>query len=257
MDSSPFSLKGRKILITGASSGIGRATAKLAAAMGAVCIINGRDETRLNATLAELKGEVHKEMAMPLTPENCKELVTEAVNLVGPLNGFVHCAGIEKTMPFRMTELSDLHEIMSVNLDAFWEITRELVKKKNHEPEKLSVVGISSVAALHGSAGNSAYAASKGALISLVKSLASEYARQKIRFNCVCPGYIETPMLDNIKRLYKTEEEFEQAIVKRHALGLGTPEDVANAVVYMLSDASKWMLGCVINVDGGYIRSYE
>ena len=253
MTGSPFTLEGRKILITGASSGIGKAVAKRASELGAQCVINGRDETRLNTTRSELTGEGHKAIAMSLTPENCKELITKAVALVGPFNGFVHCAGIEKTMPFRMTELSDLHEIMSVNLDAFWEITRELVKKKNHEPGKLSIVGISSVTALHGSAGNSAYAASKGALISLIKSLASEYAGQKIRFNCVSPGYVETPMLDNIKRLYKTEEEFEQAIVKKHALGLGTPEDVANAVVYLLSNASRWVTGSVMNVNGGYL----
>ena len=254
MDSSPFSIKGQKILITGASSGIGRAVAKLAAAMGAVCVINGRDETRLNAVLAELAGEGHKAIAMPLTPENCKELVVKAVSLVGPLNGFVHCAGMGKTMPFRITELSDLHEIMSVNLDAFWEITRELVKKKNHEPQKLSVVSIASVAGQYGASGKTAYAASKGALISLIKSLASEYAGQKIRFNCVCPGYVETPMLDNIKRLYKTEEEFERAIVRKHALELGRPEDVANATVYLLSDASRWVTGSVMNVDGGYLK---
>lgn len=254
MKDTPFSLKGRKILITGASSGIGKATAKLAAAMGAVCIINGRDETRLNATLKELTGEGHKAIAMPLTPENCNELVTKAVIMAGPLNGFVHCAGIEKTMPFRITELSDLHEVMSVNLDAFWEITREMVNKKNHEPEKLSVVGIASVAGQYGACGNTAYAASKGALISLIKSLASEYAEQKIRFNCVCPGYVETPMLDNIKRLYKTEEEFEQAIVRKHALWLGKPEDVAAAVAYLLSDASRWVTGSVMNVDGGYLN---
>ena len=254
MDSSPFSLKGRKILITGASSGIGKATAKLAAAMGAVCVINGRDETRLNATLAELEGKEHKAIAIPLTPENCKEFIIKAVSLVGPLNGVVHCAGMEKTMPFRMTELSDLHEIMSVNLDAFWEITRELIKKKNHEPQKLSVVSIASVAGQYGASGKTAYAASKGALISLIKSLASEYAGQKIRFNCVCPGYVETPMLNNIKKLYKTEEEFEQAIVKKHALGLGKPEDVANAVAYLLSDASRWVTGTTMNVDGGYLK---
>ncbi|WP_300260092.1 SDR family oxidoreductase [uncultured Cloacibacillus sp.] len=253
MADTPFTLEGRKILITGASSGIGKAAAKLASALGAQCVINGRDETRLNEALSELTGEGHKAIAMPLAPENCKELVIKAAALAGPLNGFVHCAGIEKTMPFRMTELTDLHEIMAINLDAFWEITRELVKKKNHEQGKLSVVGISSVTALYGSAGNSAYAASKGALISLIKSLASEYAGQKIRFNCVSPGYVETPMLDNIKRLYKTEEEFEQAIVEKHALGLGAPEDVANAVVYLLSNASRWVTGSVMNVNGGYL----
>lgn len=226
--------------------------AKLAAAMGAACVINGRDEARLDTTLAKLEGEGHKAIAMLLTPENCKEFVVKAVSLVGPLNGFVHCAGMEKTMPFRMTELSDLHEIMSVNLDAFWEITRELVKKKNHETEKLSIVGIASVAGQYGASGKTAYAASKGALISLVKSLASEYAGQKIRFNCVCPGYVETPMLDNIKRLYKTEQEFEQAIVWKHALKLGRPEDIANATVYLLSDASRWVTGTTMNVDGGY-----
>ncbi len=253
MKDTPFSLKGRKILITGASSGIGEATARLASAMGAVCIINGRDETRLNSTFAELHGEGHQTIAMPLTMDNCTELVKQAVNLIGPLNGFVHCAGIEKTMPFRMTELSDLHEIMTVNLDAFWEIARELIKKKNHEYEKLSIVGIASVAGQYGASGKTAYAASKGALISLIKSLASEYAGQKIRFNCVSPGYVETSMLDNVKRLYKSEEEFNEALVKKHALGLGTPQDVANAIVYLLSEASKWVTGSVMNADGGYL----
>lgn len=253
MTGSPFTLEGRKILITGASSGIGKAAAKLASALGAQCVINGRDETRLSATLSELIGEGHKAIDMPLTPENCKELVIKAVAIVGPLNGFVHCAGIEKTMPFRMTELEDLHEIMEVNLDAFWEITRELVKKKNHEQGELSIVGIASAAGQYGASGKTAYAASKGALISLIKSLASEYAGQKIRFNCVSPGFVETPMLDNVKRLYKTEEEFEQAIVKKHALGLGTPEDVANAAAYLLSDAGRWVTGTVMNVDGGYL----
>ena len=254
MSDTPFSLKGRKILITGASSGIGKAAAQLASELGAVCVINGRDETRLNETLRSLHGDNHASIAMPLTPDNCKILVQEAVKQAGPLNGYIHCAGIEKTMPFRMTELADLHEIMAINLDAFWEITRELLRKKNHEQEKLSVIGITSVTAQYGSIGNAAYATSKGALIALIKSLASEYAGQKIRFNCICPGYIETPMLGNIKRLYKTEDEFREAIVNKHALGLGTPEDIAAAAAYLLSDAAKWVTGSVMNVDGGYLK---
>lgn len=252
MGNSPFLLRGRKILITGASSGIGRAAAQMAAAHGAVCVINGRDENRLNETLSLLEGEGHAAIASELTQEKCAELVQKAVAETGPLNGFVHCAGIEKTLPYRMTELADLHEIMSVNLDVYWEITRELLRKKNHEQGKLSVVGIASVAALHGSSGNAAYAASKGALISLTKSLAAEYGKQKIRFNCICPGYIDTPMLGSIRKLYRTEEEFETAIVNRHILGLGKPEDAAAAIVYLLSDAAQWVTGSVMNVDGGY-----
>ena len=141
---------------------------------------------------------------------------------------------------------------MAINLETFWEITQELVKSKNHEKEKLSVVGISSVAALYGASGNTAYAASKGALISLIKSLAAEYAGKGIRFNCVCPGYVDTPMLDGVKKLYRTEEEFVSSIASKHLLGLGSPEDVASAVIYLLSDAAKWVTGSVFKVDGGY-----
>lgn len=247
-----FSLQGHNILITGASSGIGLAVAKLAAENGAVCIINGRNETRLNETLSGLCGDGHISIAMDLTDGNSKELVIKAVKEKGPINGFVHCAGIEKTLPFRMTEISDLREIMAINLETYCEITQEILKKKNHENRELAVVAISSVAAQYGAAGKTAYSASKGALISLTKSLAAEYADKKIRFNCVCPGYVDTPMLANVKKLYRSEEEFTEAIVKKHPLGLGKTQDVAYAVIYLLSDASKWITGSVMAVDGGY-----
>ena len=123
---------------------------------------------------------------------------------------------------------------------------------KKQKRKKLTIVGISSVAALYGASGKSAYSASKGALISLIKSLAAEYSGKKIRFNCVCPGYVDTPMLDAVKKLYKNEKDFSESIVKKHPLGLGNPEDVANAVVYLLSDAAKWVTGSVMTVDGGY-----
>ncbi len=247
-----FSLKGKKILITGASSGIGSYVAKLASEQGAVCIINGRNEERLDRTLKNLTGNGHIAAASDLNEGNSADLVEKAVAQAGPLNGFVHCAGIEKTLPFRSTQISDLREIMATNLESFWEITQEITKSKNHEKEKLSVIGISSAAALYGAPGKSAYSASKGALISLIKSLAAEYASKQLRFNCVCPGYVDTPMLDSVKKLYRNDDEFYEAIVKKHPLGLGDPEDVASAVIYLLSDASKWVTGSIMTVDGGY-----
>lgn len=251
-ENSLFSLKGKKILITGASSGIGSSVAKLASEQGAVCIINGRNEERLDRTLKCLTGEGHIAIVSDLKEGNGTELVQKAVKQAGPLNGFVHCAGIEKTLPFRATQISELRAIMAINLETFWEITQELIRSKNHEKEKLSVVGISSVAALYGAPGKTAYAASKGALISLIKSLSAEYASKKLRFNCICPGYVDTPMLDAVKKLYKTEEEFVLSIASKHPLGIGNPEDVANAVFYLLSDASRWVTGSVMTVDGGY-----
>ena len=251
-ENSLFSLKGKKILITGASSGIGASVAKLASEQGALCIINGRNEERLDQTLKCLTGEGHISIISDLNEGNGTELVQKAVVQTGPLNGFVHCAGIEKTLPFRATQISALRAIMAINLEIFWEITQELIRSKNHEKDKLSVVGISSVAALYGAPGKTAYAASKGALISLIKSLAAEYAVKQIRFNTVCPGYVETPMLDGVKKLYRTEEEFVLSIASKHPLGIGNPEDVANAVFYLLSDASRWVTGSVMTVDGGY-----
>lgn len=239
------------MLITGATSGIGRATAILMSEQGALCVINGRNEDRLSSTLAAMQGNGHIAIPKALTEDSIRELVTESVAKIGPLNGFVHCAGIEKTLPFRNTEIKDLRDIMAINLEAYWEITRQILKRHNHDAENTSIVAISSVAA-SGAAGKTAYSASKGALISLTKSLAAEYANKRIRFNCVCPAYVDTPMLANMRKLYRTEEDYIDSLVKKHPFGIGRPEDVAGAVAYLLSDASRWVTGTVMTVDGGY-----
>ena len=251
MTNTPFSLQDKRILITGASSGIGRAVSILCSALGATCVITGRNETRLTETYNHLFGEGHFLQVAELTEENCKILVANAVETMGPINGFVHCAGIEKTLPFRSTEIADLREIMAINIEAYWVIAQEILKKRHHVDGALSIVGISSVAAA-AAAGKTAYSASKGAMISLTKSLAAEYAHKRIRFNCVSPGYIDTPMLENVKKLYANTEEFNHSIVSKHPLGLGEAQDVANSIAYLLSDASKWVTGTVLTVDGGY-----
>ena len=244
-------LTGKRILITGASSGIGKAVAILASKLGALCVITGRNEERLNSTYLSLKGTGHLKLCCELNQDNAAEIVSKSVRDSIALSGFVHCAGIEITQRFRITTLEEMGNVMQINFYVFWAMIQEFLKKKSNTGTGASIVGIGSVAS-QGVIGKAAYAASKGAVISLMKALASEYASKKIRFNCVSPGYVATPMLNAAKELYENSEDFDKKIASRHPLGIGEAEDVANAVVWLLSDASKWVTGSNMEVDGGY-----
>lgn len=197
-------------------------------------------------------GGGHKSIACELTAENAENLVKTAVGLAGPLSGLVHSAGAELTRPFRNTSLDDLKKVMSINFDVFWVLAQEFVRRGNHDPASASVVGIGSAAGVYGAKGRSAYAASKGALVSLVRTLASEYAPKNIRFNCVSPGLVNTPLLDSMRALYGEEERFKAEVLSKQPLGLGAPEDVAGAVCWLLSPSAKWVTGSVFDIDGGY-----
>ncbi len=235
-------LQGKTYLITGASSGIGRATAKLVARCGGTVIISGRNQERLERTLKELDGVGHLAISADLLkPDEINGLADEC----GELNGIVHCAGISRVAPIRFTTDKLMREMTASNVDAPVALTRELIKSR-----KLlhggSIVFISSLSAIFGWTGYVAYSASKAALIGVTRAMASELAAKEIRCNCLAPGMIKTPMLKG--GYSEAQLEVDES---KYPFGFGKPIDVANAIVFCLSDASRWITGQTLVLDGG------
>ena len=245
MEYNPFSLKGKTILVTGASSGIGQATAIECAQMGAEVVITGRDTERLQAT-ADLVGTPKALIAADLTNQ---EDVERLVASLPPLDGAVLCAGNSTTLPLQFGSREKFDEMFNVNFFAPVELLRLMYKKKVLQ-KGASVVLIASIGGTHSfMPGNGVYGASKAALNSLMKYAAREYASRKIRVNSICPGMVDTPL---IHRGTITEEQLVED-AKRYPLGrYGKPDDIANGAVYLLSDASSWLTGHDLVIDGGF-----
>jgi NAD(P)-dependent dehydrogenase (short-subunit alcohol dehydrogenase family) len=245
MEYNPFSLKGKTILVTGASSGIGQATAIECAQMGAEVVITGRDTERLQAT-ADLVGNLKAQIAADLTNQ---EDVERLVASLPPLDGAVLCAGNSTTLPLQFGSREKFDEMFNVNFFAPVELLRLMYKKKVLQ-KGASVVLIASIGGTHSfMPGNGVYGASKAALNSLMKYAAREYASRKIRVNSICPGMVDTPL---IHRGTITEEQLAED-AKRYPLGrYGKPDDIANGAVYLLSDASSWLTGHDLVIDGGF-----
>lgn len=239
----PFSLTGKRILVTGASSGIGRQIAISCAQMGAQLVISGRNVERLAATFTELGGEGHAQITADLSrQEDIDRLTGEA----GVVDGVVHAAGISKLAPFRMISRAQLDEIFSGNVYAPMLLTKGLLAKKRIAANG-SIVFISALASHVGPLATGAYSASKAALLGAMRTLALEVVKQGIRANCIAPGYVRTPMLDSLNQGGGSIEEH----AKLTPLGLGEPEDIAHAAVFYLSDASRWITRNYFIVDGG------
>ena len=245
MEYNPFTLKGKTILVTGASSGIGQATAVECAQMGAEVVITGRDTERLQAT-ADLMGNLKAQIAADLTNQ---EDVERLVAALPPLDGAVLCAGNSTTLPLQFGSREKFDEMFNVNFFAPVELLRLMYKKKVLQ-KGASVVLIASIGGTHSfMPGNGVYGASKAALNSLMKYAAREYASRKIRVNSICPGMVDTPL---IHRGTITEEQLVED-AKRYPLGrYGKPDDIANGAVYLLSDASSWLTGHDLVIDGGF-----
>lgn len=246
----PFSLENKTILITGASSGIGKATAIECSKMGAKIIITGRDLKRLQETYAELQGEGHSLFQADLM---IKEELDSLFHSISKLDGLVHSAGISGHVLFNFLKEEQLNEMMDINFKIPTLLTQQLLKQKKINVGS-SIVFINSTSGIMSSyIGGSIYSASKGALNGLIKGLALEYAPKKIRFNGVMAAMVETPIME------KSDVTPEQLDLDRQKYPLkryGRPEEVAYAVIYLLSEASSWTTGTNILLDGGRTTSY-
>lgn len=243
-DFNPFSLKGKSILVTGASSGIGRGIAITCSKMGATVILNGRNQTKLGATFAKLEEGDHKMIAADLTNN---ESVCRMMAEIPALDGVVHCAGVGQRIPCKNLNEGAVDEVMSANFKGPVLLQSELLRHKKINKGS-SIVFIASIASWSASYGNSIYSASKGAIISYANCLSLELAPRKIRVNCISPAMVWTDLIyqEGVEE-EKLKEDESKYPLKRY----GTPEDIANLAVYMLSDASTWMTGSNVKISGG------
>ena len=246
-----FSLKDKRILITGASSGIGRQTAIHCSMMGANVVLVGRNIERLNETSNHLTKGEHKILAIDVTDFDAVETqLKELVSHFGKLHGLVNAAGISTTLPVKMLKVDKMKSFFETNVISAINLARIFTSKQIVADEGGSIILFASVMGMVGDAGKTIYSATKGALISATKSMAIELASKKVRVNSISPGVVVTPMTDNA--VYSQDDEARQHVVALHPLGLGQPADIANACVFLLSDASRWITGTNLVVDGGY-----
>lgn len=254
MESNPFSLCGRTILVTGGSSGIGRAVAVGAARMGARIAVLGRTPDKVQETLSLLEGTGHVGHVSDLTKLDGIEGDVQAVlDRSGPFGGLVHSAGASDVTLLRDIDMKKAEQQMRLNWLSFMALSQAICRRGRYAPG-LSVVALASISALTGQVGLSAYAGTKGALIASVRSLASEYAPRGIRFNCISPCPVDTPM-QRETRSRLGEEWYRKEVLEKARLGPLAPEDVADPVLFLLSDASRRITGTNMIVDGGWSLS--
>ena len=245
INNNPFSMEGKNILVTGASSGIGQATAVQCSKLGAKVIVTARNEERLNETLSKMEGDGHEIVIAELTHQADLEKLVDTIDNV---NGVVLCAGKGLTSPFPFSTKEKFDTIFEINFYAPVELLRLLVKKKKLVKES-SAVFVSSVGGNYSfNVGNGVYGASKAALNSMMKFCAKELAPRKIRVNSVNPGMVNTKLIQG----GSISEEQHQLDMEKYPLKrYGEPEEIAYGIIYLLSDASSWVTGHSLVIDGG------
>ena len=251
----PMSLEKKTIIVTGAASGIGKECARLFHSLGASLLLLDINEDGLNAVKEELNTENDSVFIRTVDLSDMdgirSTLIEAKKEVVTPYTGFVHCAGIPSILPLRALSNEQYEKVMRINTQAGLNMAKVFSSKQGHDlRQQCSIVFISSVYGIVGSAANVAYATSKAALIGMTKALAIEFANKNIRVNCVAPGFIKTNMANSVNTMF--DAEYADRIEQMHPLGWGEAIDIANAIAFLLSDASKWITGSVLNVDGGF-----
>lgn len=237
-----FRLDGKTVLVTGASSGIGRATALLCAQLGATLWLTGRDAGRLEETRAALSGSGHSAAAGDLKDAEFRQAL---VDQLAPLDGCVFNAGIAELAPMRMVSEKHIENIFSINYNAPVLLTQRLLLNKKIRAGA-SLVYVTARAEHIAPLATGVYSAAKAALTASVRTLALEHAKQGIRANCVSPGYVETPMLDKLQSVSSIQSKVDLA-----PLGAMSADDIAQSVGYLLLPASRWITRTTLVVDAG------
>lgn len=241
-----FDLSGKTILVTGASSGLGRQTAISVSQHGAKLVITGRNVERLNETFMSLEGEGHLQMTADLTVQAD---IDQLVAKLPPLHGLVHSTGISDMTPARFITSETISRTFRISFDAIVLLTAAILGKKKLVKGNSSIVFISSISTRYPFIGGAMYVSAKAALEGFSRVLAMELNPRGTRVNCIAPALVRTPMMDETAENYS--EEVIRQIEARQLLGLGEPVDVANAIIYFLSDASKWVTAGHLILGGG------
>lgn len=248
-----FNLENRHILVVGAASGIGRETAVILSKYGAILTLVSRRESQLQETLLLMDNQdSHQLFALDITEYSMlNKMIATATEKSGKFSGFVYSAGLDITRPLSILKPANYESSFAVNTIAAFELAKILSKKKYLDSALgSSFVFISSIAGILGQPAKVAYSSSKAALIAGSKSIAIELASKNIRVNCISPAVIETEM--SLQWINKLSEDEKKRVVKQHPLGFGKTQDIAYASLFLLSNASRWVTGTNLVVDGGF-----
>lgn len=245
----PMDMKGALVLVTGASSGIGRETAILLSQLNARVVITGRNKERLSQTLDRLEGTGHSSEPFDLDDtEAIPKWLRSIVDRNGPLGGMAHCAGVLQVLPVQFLTTAKVESLMHTNLTSSIMLVKAF-RARGCAVRGSGVVLISSTSPITGDAGLGAYAASKAAMIGFSRSAANELLADGLRINCVAPAVVKTEMVDRLSENVGADRV--DVLTKRHPLGLGEPRDVAHAVAFLLAQTGRWISGSTLVIDGG------